>query len=470
MSIRVILWVTTMIDIDCPTYQEGLAKNYYLNNGTTIKWWHGHGSFIDYTYPDALDWWHSQMDLVLDIGIDGWKCDGTDPYVFELLLPHGYGGYLTERDYADYYYRDFFYYTRTKNPESLIMSRPVDSFDNLLYIDFSPRDVVFSGWVGDQDPTFSGLQDALDNMIESAFQTYVNFGSDIGGYRGGAVRTQELFLRWAQLGAFVPLMENGGGGNHFPWLFEPANQTVAIYKSFVDIHYQLKPYFLSAGSTAYTSGVSVMTPMAYTVFVPDHSWDYLLWTDIFVAPIVETGLQRTVDFPTGNNWIYWFNTSRIYTGDTSETLTIQLSEFPVFHRAGSILPLYNDTHPYFHSALTALVHPIIDHEEKIVVRRWKASSTELSYTWDKDGFKFKATASDQPLVLVINGVISCPDSIKDLVYLDPVPRLSSLEEFSSLYGYHCDLSQQRLTLATSDSTFGSHYHLPELQTLYSKFT
>ena len=41
------------------------------------------------------------MDYLLDIGLDGWKCDGTDPYVGELIYPigwnntvitmHGYG-------------------------------------------------------------------------------------------------------------------------------------------------------------------------------------------------------------------------------------------------------------------------------------------------------------------------------------------------------------------------------------------
>ncbi len=47
------------------------------------------------------------------------------------------------------YIRDFFYYTRTKNPDALIMSRPVDSWE-FVYHSFSPRDVVFAGWVGDQ--------------------------------------------------------------------------------------------------------------------------------------------------------------------------------------------------------------------------------------------------------------------------------------------------------------------------------
>jgi alpha-glucosidase (family GH31 glycosyl hydrolase) len=41
----------------------------------------------DYTNPFALDWWHKKMDLVLKAGVDGFKCDGTDPYIIE--YPNG---------------------------------------------------------------------------------------------------------------------------------------------------------------------------------------------------------------------------------------------------------------------------------------------------------------------------------------------------------------------------------------------
>jgi hypothetical protein len=59
-----------------------------------------------------------------------------------------------------------------------------------------------------QDPTFEGLQDAMTNIIYSAWYNYVNFGSDIGGYRSGGPaplgRTKELFTRWFEMGAFMP--------------------------------------------------------------------------------------------------------------------------------------------------------------------------------------------------------------------------------------------------------------------------
>jgi alpha-glucosidase len=54
-----------------------------------------------------------------------------------------------------------------------------------------------------------------------------------------------LFIRWAQLGAFSPLMENGGNKEHRPWMFD--DETLQIYRNFVKIHMSLKPYFLTVG-------------------------------------------------------------------------------------------------------------------------------------------------------------------------------------------------------------------------------
>ena len=113
---------------------------------------------------------------------------------------------------------------------------------------------MYSGWVGDQDPTFDGLQEALKRYLLSSWAGdvlllrngdsqfiyfalgYANFGSDIGGYRSGngtLGRSRELLLRWAQVGAFSPLMENGGNKEHRPWMFEPANETTQIYKRLI---------------------------------------------------------------------------------------------------------------------------------------------------------------------------------------------------------------------------------------------
>ena len=75
---------------------------------------------------------------------------------------------------------------------------------------------------------------------------YPNFGADIGGYREGKGqlgRTKELLIRWAQLGAFSPLMENGGNKEHRPWMFD--NQTLAIYRQYIDYNHRNEVLFAS---------------------------------------------------------------------------------------------------------------------------------------------------------------------------------------------------------------------------------
>jgi len=52
------------------------------------------------------------MKNVLDIGIDGWKLDGSDPYVYALYpKATGYAGDITHREYADLYYGNSFNFT-----------------------------------------------------------------------------------------------------------------------------------------------------------------------------------------------------------------------------------------------------------------------------------------------------------------------------------------------------------------------
>ena len=69
----------------------------------------------------------------------------------------------------------------------------------------------------------------------------------------------------------------------------------------------------------------------------DIQYHYLLGPDILVAPMLEEGTSRTVDFPPGAAWVYLFDRSRVYPGGTSDALIVPLSEFPAFLRQGSAI-------------------------------------------------------------------------------------------------------------------------------------
>ena len=247
-NVKVVVWITTAIDTDAhELWHYGDSLGYFMkanagSGSAIISWWKGNGSMIDFFNPAAVNWWKSLTDKVLALGIDGWKCDGTDysTLLGNALYSPGSGGTVTRLQYSHAYYRFFYDYSRQQlGNDRIVMSRPVDNYGYTFITDpnlvsFTPRDIGFACWVGDQDATFDGMAKALNNMYQSDANNYLAFGSDVGGYREEPVangRDKDLFIRWAQLGAFSPLMENGGGGEHRPWMFD--QQTNAIYNTFV---------------------------------------------------------------------------------------------------------------------------------------------------------------------------------------------------------------------------------------------
>lgn len=344
-EVRVFLWIVPAINIDeTDLYAYAAERDWFMKRNAdeegpaVIDWWKGDGSLIDYWNPDAMDWWHGLMDNVLDMGIDGWKCDGLDySSVFAPYSPAA-GRKVERLEYSHAYYRDMHDYTREKLGDDRVnTTRPIDNYGGDLggdLVAFTPVDITWAGWVGDQDASFEGLQAALNNFYWSSDYGYVAFGSDIGGYREDSAfpagRGPEVFTRWAQLGAFSPIMENGGGGNHEPWIVGD-DTTLAIYKQFVGLHQDLIPYLMSHGAVAFEDGGSLMS------FVTKDDYTYLLGSDLFVAPMLEAGTSRTLSFPAGDDWIYLFDRTRVYRGGATETLEVPLAEFPVFLRAGSDL-------------------------------------------------------------------------------------------------------------------------------------
>lgn len=352
-QIKIVLWITSMVNTEDPEYQTCLNNGYFVKGMEARRWWKGVGGLIDYDNPQALAWWHARMNKALDLGIDAWKVDGTDP----LML---YRGWKARQDYADKYYSDFYDYSRRHTSQKIvIMARPMEQGINEstfllpaaanplglgVWLRFAPVDKNFMGWVGDQDPTFDGLAIARRHILRSARENYLILGSDIGGYRGPGP-AKEVFLRWAQFGALCPLMENGGMGEHRPWKFDA--ETVRIYRAYVLLHKALLPYLYSTAVEKFQARKSMITPL------PAGVDEYLLGDDLLVAPVTRPGGRVKVFLPPESDWMPFFadtlgkdadhcrlEGSRVplLRGGCVFAHTYGPAEFPVFIRAGAALP------------------------------------------------------------------------------------------------------------------------------------
>jgi alpha-glucosidase (family GH31 glycosyl hydrolase) len=224
------------------------------------------------------------------------------------------------------------------------MSRPVDTD-----LEFSPTEIVFIGWVGDEEGTYDGLNLALRYMLESGKKGYVGFGSDIGGYKtdpkaGQLGRTKQLLLRWTAIGALSSYMENGGTGEHLPWNFD--DETTTIYRGWVNLHYKLVPYLYSEG-TKVAIGRNGTLMQQCTDIATFSSQSYFLGPNIYVVPVQRDpapGQNQRLWLPRSSTkqWINYFNTSITHPQDryiSEDTST--LDRIPVYIEQNSLIPMYD---------------------------------------------------------------------------------------------------------------------------------
>jgi alpha-glucosidase len=133
-------------------------------------------------------------------------------------------------------------------------------------------------------------------------------GADIGGFQGST--NPELFLRWMQYGALTPFCRNHseiGNVDQYAWAF--GDVIGAHVRTAVKLRYRLLPYLYACFLTAAETGAPIQRPLVfdyqYDGTVRDLDDQYLLGSDLLVAPVVEPGTTaRQVYLPAGD-WYDW---------------------------------------------------------------------------------------------------------------------------------------------------------------------
>ncbi len=360
---RVVLWMTCMVNSynkDTAIknarkwYEQARRKGFLAGDGFQVRWWKGKGGFVDYTNPLARKWWHGLQNQVFNLGIDGWKLDGTATYFFSKIgpirLPYQdtFGGLLTTRGYIDWYYREEYRYGKKKNPDFVTLARAIDG-SRAHPEGCAPIDVAPVTWVGDQehkwrsthvengqkaknanqdDGAKNGIEEALQTILQSAKLGYNVIGSDVAGYSGRFIPPR-LYIRWAEFSTFCGLFLNGGHGERALW--KRSAEELRIIRKFSWLHTELVPYMFHYVVSGHEGGRVLQKPVK-------GKYEYLFGDDFLVAPIWQDTLSRPVTFPPGT-WRYFFDDARVYKGGQTVTLTFPLEEFPVFVKEGTIVPL-----------------------------------------------------------------------------------------------------------------------------------
>lgn len=350
-NIRVVLWMTNMVNSENPDtaiknaedfYQEARNKGFLLGNGTQVRWWKGKGGFIDYTNPQAMQWWRSLQNQVLDLGVDGWKLDGSATLLRASLGPlpmfyvRSHKGIVTTRKYMDYYYREELNYGRSVNPEFATLARSIDSPTPWAHPEgFAPLNASTVNWVGDNKHEWEyekrGLERAIYCILRSAKLGYCVIGSDIAGYHGAEPIPADLYIRWTQFSTFCGLFLNGGHGERRMW--KRSELEFDLVRKYSWLHTELLPYMYSYVAQWSEGGKPLMRPMK------EGKYQYMFGDYLLVAPIYQKISTRSVVLPQGK-WRWWFSDTQTIEGGQTITNSYEIDKYPVFIKEGAIIPMY----------------------------------------------------------------------------------------------------------------------------------
>ena len=338
-GVRTLLWLTGCLnnsesDEDCPVvksanFDEVVANGYAVNGGKESHWWKGTGVHVDFTNPEAVEWWYSQVDKALLPGVEGFKVDQGEIFHGDTVLTSI--GPLTNHQFRPYYYDAMFDYVNARRPGTgVILARPW-SFQGEGC--FSSPEKLSIGWCGDFTGDWDGLKFQLENIYRSAQEGYGACGTEVGGFMDASPNKEQL-IRYAQFGAMTACMVNGGMNGPFAghlawWHGEDAE---AIYREVVQLHYQLIPYIFSTLVEAHLHGGTLLQ----NVNLEEES--HQLGPDLFTKAITSDDSHVRFTLPAEGEWMDW-RTRESYPGGAVIDREYPLDEFPLFVRKGSVIPL-----------------------------------------------------------------------------------------------------------------------------------
>lgn len=305
----------------------------------------GDAAYPDFTDPRVRKWWGGSYAERLALGFSGVCHEGnepTSPTVFgEATLPRSARHDLEGRG-GDH--------REAHNVYALAMAKA--AYEGILEQRPAERPFVLSraGWAGSQRyggvapgetvSDWDGLRASLALVLGLALSGVPYSGPDIGGrgVPGARALSAELYLRWFQLCAYLPLFR--GRDAALPWRFGP--DILGHARAAAERRERLLPYFVTLAHLAQRTGAPYVRPLWWHRFqdrgLRECDDAFLLGDALLVAPVLDAGARsRRVRLPRG----CWYDTATgvRHEGACTVTLDAPLGRVPVLARAGAAVPV-----------------------------------------------------------------------------------------------------------------------------------
>lgn len=361
-GLKICVWINPYLGQKAAAFEEAAQKGYLLKkpDGDIWQWdlWQAGLAVIDFTNPEATEWYKEKLRGLMRQGVDCFKTDFGERIPTDVVYHDGSDPVWMHNYYTYLYNKAVFEVIQEVKGEA----------EACLFA----RSATVGGqkfpvhWGGDCNSTYVSMSESLRGGLSLCLSGFGFWSHDIGGFEGTA--QPDLYKRWLAFGLLSSHSRlHGSTSYRVPWLF--GEEAVDVCRYFAKLKNTLMPYLYAQAVETHETGVPMMRAMLLEfddLGCEDCDRQYMLGDALLVAPVMRE--DGTVDYylPQGV-WTHLLSGETV-SGSGWRTDRYDFFSLPLFVRENTILPVStrNDKPDYdYTDGLTLRVYQLADGAEAL---------------------------------------------------------------------------------------------------------
>lgn len=340
---HLMLWSSPFVKKSCANYVAGAEKGMFLKDENckilSSLWWKDYESgIVDFTNPEAAEWWLAQCKPLIKAGVDVFKIDGGDggEIPADAKNYQGLEGREIHNLYPLFFAKAFYEGLQKERPRKRVMVWERTGF--------AGSGKYPCTWGGDQPADFTGTEVLIKGGQQAGLCGIHYWAPDVGGFAKNNRTSEEFFIRSYQWGSLAP-MSRGHGNKTEP--YEYGERALGIVRNYIQLRYRLLPYIYSCAYESMSNSVPMMRAMMLEYPEDPECWNipyqFFIGSSILAAPVHQSGDPETlavtedIYLPEGSYIDFW--TEQEYEGPCHISYEAAIHILPLFIKKGSIIPM-----------------------------------------------------------------------------------------------------------------------------------
>ena len=281
---------------------------------------------LDLSNPATVNWYQEKIAGLLRQGVGAIKCDFGEAAPLNGLYASGKTGFYEHNLYPLRYNKALWeIVNQTNNGEGVIWARSAWAGSQRYPLH----------WGGDAATNNTGMMGDLRGGLSFGLSGFSFWSHDMGGFVTAS--PEDIYRRWLPFGFLSSHTRAHGAPPTEPWLI--SESFTDAFRESAEMKYRLMPYVYAQAKDCSNRGLPMVRAM-FVEFPHDQgAWycedQYMYGSQILVAPLMESGNERTVYLPEGK-WID-YQTGEVYAGGYRN---IKAGKIPcvILVRDGSLIP------------------------------------------------------------------------------------------------------------------------------------